>query len=319
VRNLVQVYSQWNGPVVGRWSLPNGWKMRQSRNEEVRWVNEGMPPKPADFDGGLPVLHREGKGWLLCPTCGRLLDPPPKAPAKGGKKNAAGAAGPKNSFGHPDDCPQRGAQPRPLAIATSSSVEVLRLMVPVPKPNAPDEWKSWGLSLGYALAQGMQRHFALADSEIDFELEGPWASPFGEQAFHLLSLAFIDPSFGGSGYLPKIAEDLHLVARRAIEHLDHATCEEACYRCLKAYNNQRYHDLLRWPQAIATRTEPSRRGRRVEVDFRDQVAHDLDRGKLGVGREQIAAAERHVVEQFVEVDAFKTRAVRFQISSTRMV
>lgn len=39
------------------------------------------------------------------------------------------------------------------------------------------------MMLGYALAQGMQRHFALADAEIDFELEGPWASRLANKRF----------------------------------------------------------------------------------------------------------------------------------------
>ena len=43
------------------------------------------------------------------------------------------------------------------------------------------------------------------------------------------------PSLGGSGYLPRIAEQFHAVAARAIEHLDHSDCETACYRCLKSY------------------------------------------------------------------------------------
>ena len=58
------------------------------------------------------------------------------------------------------------------------------------------------------------------------------------------------PSLGGSGYLPRIAEDFHRVAQRTIEHLDHEDCETACYRCLKTYYNQRFHDQLAWPQTI---------------------------------------------------------------------
>ena len=57
-------------------------------------------------------------------------------------------------------------------------------------------------------------------------------------------------SRGGSGYLPRVAEGFHHVAKRAIEHLDHRDCETACYRCLKSYQNQRYHENLAWPQTI---------------------------------------------------------------------
>jgi hypothetical protein len=41
-----------------------------------------------------------------------------------------------------------------------------------------------------------------------------------------------------------------LVARRALEHLDHPKCETACYRCLKSYANQRHHEHLSWPHVM---------------------------------------------------------------------
>jgi very-short-patch-repair endonuclease len=44
--------------------------------------------------------------------------------------------------------------------------------------------------------------------------------------------------------------ELDGVARAALEHLDHAECESACYRCLKSYQNQRYHQYLSWPHAM---------------------------------------------------------------------
>ncbi|MBI2503597.1 MAG: DUF1998 domain-containing protein [Candidatus Latescibacteria bacterium] len=59
-----------------------------------------------------------------------------------------------------------------------------------------------------------------------------------------------DPAVGGSGFLERAAEELHLVARRTLDHLDHPGCESACYRCLKSYNNQRHHQYLSWPEVI---------------------------------------------------------------------
>ena len=70
-------------------------------------------------------------------------------------------------------------------------------------------------------------------------------------AFLKTSLTFIDPSLGGSGYLPRIAREMNLVAHRALEHLDHPNCETACYRCLKSYQNQRFHEWLNWPRILA--------------------------------------------------------------------
>ncbi len=250
VRNLVEVYAQWDGDVIGRWAFANGWALRLSRNEEVRWVNEGPPPTPAELQLGVPMLHADGKGWLLCPSCGRMLDAPVTQAARSGRSNPAGRANAQNSNGHSESCPHRGALPRPLAIATSGKVEVLRLLVPVPPTKQPEDWHSWGFSLGYSLLQGMRRHFALELNELDFELEGPWDTQHEGQRYGMMSLTFIDSSLGGSGYLPKIAEDFHRVAGRAIQHLDHPNCETACYRCLKAYQNQRHQDKLCWPLAI---------------------------------------------------------------------
>ena len=81
-------------------------------------------------------------------------------------------------------------------------------------------------------------------------MEGPWLCGEATGRYQQISLAFIDPSLGGSGYLPRVAEGFHHVAKRAIEHLDHRDCETACYRCLKSYQNQRYHENLAWPQTI---------------------------------------------------------------------
>lgn len=93
-----------------------------------------------------------------------------------------------------------------VAISTAGRVEILRLLVPVPVTSQPCEWQSWGLSLGYALINGMQHFFMLGAGELDFELEGPWQTGNAAGRYSMLSLAFIDPSLGGSGYLPRIAE-----------------------------------------------------------------------------------------------------------------
>ena len=35
--------------MVGRWTVGTGWALRLNQSEEVCWVNEGLPPKPADL------------------------------------------------------------------------------------------------------------------------------------------------------------------------------------------------------------------------------------------------------------------------------
>jgi superfamily II DNA/RNA helicase len=249
VKNLVRMYPQWDGDVVQRWSLTNGWGLRLSKQEEVRWVNEGLPVKEIDIENGHVILNNENRGYLVCPTCGHMLEQPEQIGDSGkGRKKAKTSK--KKVGGHSEKCIQKGQSPTAVAICCADKVEVLRILVPIPVSSEDGEWNSWGLSLGYSLLNGMQQHFMLSQNEIDFELEGAWKAGKDNDEYQILSLAFIDPNMGGSGYLSRIAEELHLVAKRAIEHLDHAGCDTACYRCLKTYQNQRYHDKLVWKQVM---------------------------------------------------------------------
>ena len=75
-RNLVRTYPQWDGRVTGRWDIGNGWSLRLSQDEEVRWLNEGKTPSPRDLEQGVPTLHPQNKGYLLCPNCGHILTAP---------------------------------------------------------------------------------------------------------------------------------------------------------------------------------------------------------------------------------------------------
>lgn len=248
-RNLVKTHPQWNGQVIARWTVTPGWGLRLSRDEEVRWINEGLPATDKERTDGIPLLHNDAKGYLLCSDCGRILEDPDRQNTTQGRRKAR-KSGQDDPFGHADKCPQAGKSPQPLAIATSSKAEVLRLVLPVPSSMPKEDFQSWGLSLGYALKAGMQHLYMLDGSEVDFEFEGMWQVNNGGKRYGLVSLTFIDPSLGGSGYLRRIATEFDQVAKEAIAHLDHPNCETACYRCLKSYQNQRYHELLNWLQVI---------------------------------------------------------------------
>ncbi len=288
VRNLVKSYPQWDGNIVGRWTLPNGWSLRLSRNEEVRWINEGFPPTASDQQTGIPLLHREAKGFLLCPSCGHMLEPV-VAPQnqRTGRRNTNRRQGDQGIGGHLETCSNRGATPQALAITAQGQVDILRLLVPVPRSISDDRsLLSWGYSLGYALLFGMQHHFMFDPSELEFELEGPWETSHDGTKFLVISLTFIDTSLGGSGYLERIADSFDQIAARAIDHLNHNECEMACYRCLKAYRNQRYHEYLSWPAVIPALDEiaeqPSQR-RPLETGDIDDPRPWLEAYAAGVG------------------------------------
>ena len=113
-----------------------------------------------------------------------------------------------------------------------------------------DAYQRWGQSLGYALRTGMRHVYMLDGPEIEFELEPMWDVVDDAGRRKAGSLTFIDGAVGGSGFLERAARELHFVAARAIEHLDHSDCHSACYRCLKSYQNQRVHSHLSWPHIM---------------------------------------------------------------------
>ncbi len=248
-RNLVEIHPSWQTepeqPVAGRWELPEGWLLERRRGESVVWLNEGLPD-----NNGMKT------GYRLCPDCGKVISQPVED-KKNGKGRKAPATGTKeNLLGHSENCPRKG-QPLPGAsLYADAKVETLRLLFIWPG-NAEDrdetnELDRWALTLGYALLAGAERHFALATGDLDMIWEGIRKRQFGDQSYNEGILTFIDPNIGGSGYLEKMAEEFHQVAAAALFHLDHDDCESACYRCLKSYTNQRFHDRLHWPSIIST-------------------------------------------------------------------
>jgi len=246
---LLRCYPQWDVKPVAKYTLPTGWLTQLRKEEHVRWLNEWKPPSAAEKKRGDPCLHDEGRGFYLCPSCGRLLKPPePEKKKKGYKK--AKKAGDADSFGHAKECKRFGQPPVPLAITTDLPATTLRIVVDLPKAMADEDYLRWGYTLGYSLQIGMRHLYMLDGSEVEFELEPMWEMSKGKHTWKRGALTFIDAAIGGSGFLQRAAKELHLVARRSIEHLDHEGCESACYRCLKSYQNQRHHEHLSWPHVL---------------------------------------------------------------------
>ena len=252
VRSNVIGYPQWDGNVIGRWNIGLGWGLRLSQTEKVVWLNEGNIPLEREKRKGIPLLHSEAKGFIICPSCGKVLRThlPEKSNSRG-RKRLQGRDNREDYFGHSPRCEKKGQPGIPIAIFAENMVEILRLLVPIPKNMSEISIKEWGLSLGYALRAGMRHRYALDSREIEFIMEGPWEIEYNGTPYDKVTLTFIDPNIGGSGYLLKIARDFNKVAKEAISYLDHKDCETACYRCLKSYQNQRFHEYLKWPRIIS--------------------------------------------------------------------
>lgn len=249
--SLVQCHPQWNGRVTGRYELSTGWRVELRAEEEVRWVNESRPPSTTDIKKGIPVLHDQGRGFFLCPTCGRILTPPDEEKASGKTRKVARKKARADEIGHAPGCPKIGQMPVPIAMVTKLASNTLRILVNLPPGLGIADYKKWGYSLGYALRVGIRQLYMLDGAEVEFELEGPWANEDPNGKWSVGCMTFIDASVGGSGFLERAAAELHLVARRALDHLDHQDCESSCYRCLKSYQNQRHHEFLSWPGVLS--------------------------------------------------------------------
>jgi len=249
--SLVQAFPQNDGFPVYRYVLPTAWFAELRRGETIRWLNEWKPPSKREEALGAPRLHEKGRGFYLCPHCGRVLVWPEDDGKKKSKGQKKAAKGPKDDvFGHGSSCPDAGLPPVATAITTSGTATTLRISVELPTECSEEDYQRWGLSLGYSLRTGLRQLYMLDGPEIEFSLETMWVGRDGDRTRRHGALTFLDPAVGGSGFLDRAADELHLVARRALEHLDHKDCETACYRCLKSYTNQRYHRYLSWPLVL---------------------------------------------------------------------
>ena len=250
--SLLRVHPQWNGEVLGRFRLPTGWAAELRREEDVRWVNESALPTKADHDKGIPLLHSEARGFFLCPACGRILTPPEEErdgrTARRGRREPN--TGVEDPFGHASGCKNAGRAPQPLAIVAVTKASTLRFLVDLPLDMDETAYSRWGLSLGYALRSGMRLQYTLDGPEIEFELEPLWKMNRDGRQWKRGSLTFVDTAVGGSGFLERAIGELQVVAARTLDHLDHRDCDEACYRCLKSYQNQRHHGRLSWPHVV---------------------------------------------------------------------
>jgi Protein kinase domain/DEAD/DEAH box helicase/Domain of unknown function (DUF1998)/Helicase conserved C-terminal domain len=235
---------QWNGEILSSYLLANDWQAEVSRGEEVRWINESRTR-------GKRGAEDHGPGFSLCLSCGEMLSAEEEDSGKKSRVNKAPRKGDApDPYGHTRSCPKRGEKPKPFALSAKTLATTLRILVDLPRNYEEDEYRRFGISLGYALRTGMRQLYMLDGPEIEFELEPLF--PYQDEAGARLrgALTFIDPAVGGSGFLERAAAELHRVAERAIEHLKHEGCEDACYRCLKSYQNQRFHPLLSWPHAL---------------------------------------------------------------------
>jgi ATP-dependent helicase YprA (DUF1998 family) len=185
-------------------------------------------------------------GFLICPDCGRSLDPnnvgphsyPADIPPNQGRR-----LGPRAG----DPCPNRSHFTNQVFLGYEFATEVILLGVdlaqgldaPFTEPSGKAVWYSFGTLLADAASRVLQ----IDPGELKV---GVRPVKRGPNRIHGEVFIYDDvPS--GAGYARAISADLSEVFERALDlslSCPNIECPGACYQCLLDYRNQAHHPIL---------------------------------------------------------------------------
>ncbi len=194
-----------------------GWHLRYSRLRTVEIYNRGSRQPDGRIDS-----------FLVCLECGAWR-----------QREAHGDSEPSWGNRHLPTCsvtawnPEDDDRVERLHLRASLQGDVVEFDLPAAV--ASDE--RWVRTFGQALRLGLQLDLFIGSGEVD-----SFCRSMTENGREKRSLVLYDTMPGGTGYLRTLVEELPRIAGRALCHLEACACESACYRCLKDFWNQRYHE-----------------------------------------------------------------------------
>ena len=163
------------------------------------------------------------KGFTICPQCGQDLK----------QKNM---------------CPMCHQPGQKITLGFEQTTDTLHLRF-MDAPHAPlsDDFSFW-MSLLQAFIQGASRALQIERHDIDGVLH-----PIKTATGWHQTIVLYDDVPGGAGHVKRIQEEIAAVveAALAIANCPDCTPNTSCYHCLRDYNNQTYHGLLRRGPAVA--------------------------------------------------------------------
>lgn len=185
-------------------------------------------------------------GYLICPACGRWLDPeaagthsyPADVPPHRGRSIGPRAGSP---------CPNATEFENQVVLGYRFSSEVLLIAVDLPAtldapfalPSGRAVWQSFGTLVGHAASTVLQ----IDPGEIQVGVR-----PVSRGPGRVHGEVFISDNVpGGAGYARAIRADIQRVLDRALElgrACRNPACQGACYHCLLDYSNQQVHALM---------------------------------------------------------------------------
>lgn len=162
-----------------------------------------------------------GRGFFVCTTCGFA------------RPTIEGLAGHQSPLSG-RDC--RGRMEN-LSLAHKYQTDVLDLGIEGAFVEGLDDgaWRS----LAYALTEGAGLALEISRDDID-------ATVYRTEAGRNVIMLY-DTVPGGAGHVQRIAERLRDVLDHALRRVRDCECgpETSCYRCLRVFRNERYHERLR--------------------------------------------------------------------------
>ncbi|GAA1817286.1 DEAD/DEAH box helicase [Planosporangium flavigriseum] len=199
-----------------------------SRGAEVKEIVQGLPGGRVSARSGtrgelVAVSDGPGgKGFLICNWCGYgqpQIERPPR------------------SHDNPVNGKACGGRLENLSLAHKYQTDVLELAIEGTAVLGLDT-QVW-LSVLYALVQGASEELEISRDDIDGTV---FITDAGRTA-----LMLFDTVPGGAGHVRKIAENLPEVLARAFNTVADCECgpETSCYRCLRVFRNEKYHERLR--------------------------------------------------------------------------
>ncbi|MEV1111262.1 DEAD/DEAH box helicase [Micromonospora sp. NPDC049751] len=162
-----------------------------------------------------------GRGFFICATCGF------------GRPTIDGLASHQSPLSG-RDC--RGRMEN-LSLAHKYQTDVLELSVEGVATDGLDD-SAWR-SIAYAIVEGAVLALEISRDDIDATM---YQTETGRSVIMLY-----DTVPGGAGHVQRIAQRLRDVLDQAVRRVRGCECgpETSCYRCLRVFRNERYHEQLR--------------------------------------------------------------------------
>lgn len=222
-----------------------------SRNQIGKWVFEANGHKvevESTTNDTLAVIVKAE--YAVCPVCGYATE-----------GTAEFKIPHKTAFGYNCVCGKKPTKTFYLSHDFKTDVAKLTFM-----HSAASDYNRM-LSVMYALLEGVSRQLGIERTDIKGTL-------FREVkgGYQIYSIVLYDAVAGGAGHVRRLVTDdgkvLNTVIEKAIAICEGCDCDGSCYKCLRNYYNQKYHDqidrmeaaafLKQWRNlAVATNTESS--------------------------------------------------------------